>query len=195
VPNRRARLIGMAEDELAPDAETVDLGEGDRTLDLLEGDSLLDLAEHVRVARLHTELERLEVGGLEQAHELLVDTIDPRLRREADLTVETSRDDPLQDRLRPAHVQPEGLVLDADPRRPVALEDFLDLVEDIRGCSVPWLESRVVGAEHALERTAAVRDQRQRVDGAEHVPRREGENVVVPGGRTGRSGHDLVPVP
>ena len=78
---------------------------------------------------------------------------------------------------------------------PVALEDLLDLVEDVRGRPVARLEARVVAAEHALERAAAVRDQRQRPDGPEEIPRREGEQVVVVGRRARRRSHDLVPAP
>src|SRR6266511_5973808 len=160
VPDRRARLVGMAEDELAPHSEAVGLGKPDCTLDLFEGDALLDLSQHLRIARLHAELERLEVRGLEQADEFLVDAIDSRLRREVNSAVEVPGENPLQDRLGPPHVQPERLVLDANPLRLVALEDLLDLFEDVGRSSVPRLEAGVVAAEHALERTAPMGDQR-----------------------------------
>ena len=168
---------------------------GDGALDLLERDALLDLPQHLRVAGLDAELERLEVRGLEQAHELLVDAIDPCLRRETDAAVEPPLDDSCQDRLRPAHVQPERLVLDPDPLRPVALEDLLDLVEDVGGRPVTRLEARVVAAEHTLERAAAMRDQRERPDGPEEVPGREREERRSRREAVAAPRHDLGAIP
>ena len=163
-------LVRVPENELAPDAEPVLLRKSDRVLDLLEGDPLFDREEHVRIAALDAELEQLEVGRLEQADELVVDAVDACLRGETNATVEAAVENPGQDRLRPPHVEAEGLVLDPDPARTVALENLVDLVEHVRRCSVPRLEARVVRAEHTPERAAAVRDQRQRVGRPEQVP-------------------------
>ena len=71
-------------------------------------------------------------------------------------------------------------------RRPVALEHLLDLVQHVRRRAVARLEPRVVRAEHALERAAAVGDQRQRLDGPEEVPGGERQRVVVLGRRARR---------
>ena len=185
----------MPEDELAPDTQAVGFRERDCAFDLFERDPLLDLQEHLRIARLDAELERLEVGRLEEAHKLLVDTIHPRLGREANAAVEVARNDPFEDRLRAPHVQSERLVLDPNALRSVTVEDLFDFVEDVCGRSVARLEARVVPTEHTLERAAAVGDEWECCDRSEEIPRRERERVVVVRRRTRRSVHEIRSAP
>ena len=91
------------------------------------------IASSSRLSGFDAQLELLEVRSLEQAHEIVVHAIHPGLRRGLDAAVQVSRNDPLEDRLRPSHVQPERLVLDPDPRRSIAREDLVYLVETLPG--------------------------------------------------------------
>ncbi len=90
-------------------------------------------------------------------------------------------------------MEPERLILEADSAGPVRGDDVLQFGEHVLGGPVARSEPGVVRAEDAPERAAAVREDRERLDAREEIPRGERKRVVVVEWRASRPRHDRVP--
>ena len=122
------------------------------------------------------------------ADELGVDPVDPGLGREP--TRRWNPPEMIPSRI--AFVRPmssPNVSSSIRIRGPVALQDLVDLLEHVARRSVPGREARVVGAEDAPKRAAAVCDQREGVDRGKEIPGRERQQVVVVGRETRAPDH------